>query len=531
MAKKNKKFTNQRKKRRIKKIAISTKSKRKKLGLRLKLVKPERQKKEKVSVPKTKIKIIGIGGGGNSIISEIVNSFTEGKERGDKIFRKVEFVALNTDLQALTKLSKNCKRLGFGKELTQGLGCGMDPELGEKAARGEKERIRKVLEGADFYILITCLGGGTGSGAAPVIAEICKTFKKSSLGIFTLPFKFEGEKKHLITKNSLKKMRPNLNAVNIIPNEKIFQIVDKSTPFKKALSAINQRLTFSLKGLIGMIRRPGLINIDWADFKTILGSTSPTVGRGKICYLNRVKTQGENRATIAAKKVVRNPLNEYGLEGADRILFNIEGNKDLKMQEVNEISKFISDFNRKAKIIFGISLLKPGASSSLRQKIDSGSEIGITLLATGTGKKPKRAKKERKGKAMLKIPLIQVESSKPEPKKRKGKKKIKSSKSYQIKKQGTKSEKDNKREVLLSDSKKKPAPFPTSPPLYRRAKEPPMNLEEKEIKKETKPPTYRKTTRKNALAIRKETEKVEKEILMEEKKWDLPAFLRKKQHG
>ena len=530
MAKKNKKFTNQRKKRRIKKIAISTKSKRKKLGLRLKLVKPERQKREKVSVPKTKIKIIGIGGGGNSIISEIVNSFTEGKERGDKIFRKVEFVALNTDLQALTKLSKNCKRLGFGKELTQGLGCGMDPELGEKAARGEKEKIRKVLEGADFYILITCLGGGTGSGAAPVIAEICKTFKKSSLGIFTLPFKFEGEKKHLITKNSLKKMRPNLNAVNIIPNEKIFQIVDKSTPFKKALSAINQRLTFSLKGLIGMIRRPGLINIDWADFKTILGSTSPTVGRGKICYLNRVKTQGENRATIAAKKVVRNPLNEYGLEGADRILFNIEGNKDLKMQEVNEISKFISDFNRKAKIIFGISLLKPGASSSLRQKIDSGSEIGITLLATGTGKKPKRAKKERKGKAIVKIPLIQVESSETEPKKRKGKKKIKSSKSYQIKKQGTKSEKDNKRKVLLSDSKKKPAPFPTSP-ANRKMKEPPMNLEEKEIKKETKPSTYRKTTRKNALAIRKETEKVEKEILMEEKKWDLPAFLRKKQHG
>ncbi len=333
--------------------------------------------KKKISqlgkIPKARIKIIGIGGGGNSIVSEISR---------DKNLRGIDFIAVNTDFQALKKVAKECKVLKVGQSLTQGLGCGMDPSIGEKAVRDEKEKIKKALGNSDFCILISCLGGGMGSGASPVIAEIIRSLKKISLGIFTLPFKFEGEKKKMIARNSLKKMETDLNAVDIIPNERIFQIIDESTSITNALSMVNHYLVFYLKGLSEMIYKPGLINIDWADFRTILE------GKGKVCYLNRAEAQGENRAVNAVKSVIQSPLNEHSLQGADRILFNIENEGDLKMAEVDQISRTIFNLGRKAKIIFGVSSL------TAKEKSKAEGRIGITLLGVEEKKSPKPVKKD-----------------------------------------------------------------------------------------------------------------------------------------
>jgi cell division protein FtsZ len=449
------------------------KDKKKKKGLKKEKSKSSKEKKvsfsiskeKKIKSPETRIKIVGVGGGGSSIVSEIASRITSSK---------ISFICLNTDVQSLGKVYKKCKTVSFGEELTKGLGCGMDPIVGEEAAKKGKEKLKKSLEGGDFYIIISCLGGGTGSGAAPVVAEICKSFKKTTLGIFTLPFGFEGKKKHQIAKESLKKMISFLNSLIIIPNDKIFEFVDENTALKKALSAINQNLCFVLEGMIGMIQKPGLINIDWADFKAILGSGYSSSEKGKLCYLNRVIARGEDRSSVAVKKVVKNILNDYDLKGADRILFNIEGEKDLKMSEVDHISRSISDFNRKAKIIFGISSL-PDKFSYQKNSENDKNKIGITLLATGMERlftKEKDIKTEH--------PLAEKKTPKKKiPKKKTPKKKI---------------------------PKKKTSPK----------------------KKKNNYPSEKKTVRKNALAVKKDVEKAEKEILKEEEKWSLPAFLRRK---
>jgi cell division protein FtsZ len=394
-------------------------------------------KKEGFKSPRTKIKVIGVGGGGSSIVSEIARS---------KNLRNIDFIAVNTDEQALRKIPKECRILKIGQSLTGGLGCGMNVELGEKAAREAKEKIKSILEGSDFCILIASLGGGTGSGASPVIAEIARTLKKSILGIFTLPFDFEGEKKKTVARNSLRKMKADLSAFSTIPNDRIFQIANKSVPLKEALSTINRKMAFDLEGLMDMIYRAGLINIDWADFKTVLD------GRGKSCFLNRAVAIGEERAAKAAGEVVQNVLQEQEFQKADRILFNIEAGRDLKMSEVDQISELVFASNRKAKIIFGVSM--PGEEEG---------KIGITLLAT---KNPEIFDKKTENK----------DQKKPSKKKK------------------------------ISKQKQEGQP----------AKE-----------EEAGNVRVAKTKRKNALAVKKEEEKEEKEILAEEKKWEFPSFLRK----
>jgi cell division protein FtsZ len=395
--------------------------------------------KEGFKAPRTKIKVIGVGGGGCSIVSEIAKS--------DKL-KNIDFIAVNTDEQALRKTPKECRILKIGQALTGGLGCGMNVEMGEKAAKEARDKIKGILEGADFCILVSSLGGGTGSGASPVIAETARALKKSILGIFTLPFDFEGEKKKTIARNSLRKMRMNLSAFSTIPNDRIFQIAEKSVPLKEALSIINRRMAFNLEGLMDMIYRAGLINIDWADFKTVLD------GRGRDCFLNRAVSSGEERASKAAKEAVKNALQDQEFQKADRILFNIEAGKDLKMSEVDQISSLIFNFNKKAKIIFGVSM--PGEEEN---------KIGITIMATRSpeSSSPKKEKKVLENKKPIK------------------------------KKKASKPKKDDS-----------------------------AGPEEAEGR-------VAKTKRKNALAVKKEEEKEEKEILAEEKKWEFPSFLRKKE--
>jgi cell division protein FtsZ len=341
-------------------------------------------KEEAETIKKTKIRVIGIGGGAGNIVSEIASRM-----------KKASFVVANTDRQALRGTSRKAIRFHFGQNFTQGLGTGMNAELGETACQNEKEKIKKIFEDQDFSVIVACLGGGTGSGASPVFAKISKATGSITLGIFTLPFKFEGEKKMEIARASLEKLKPKLNALCIIPNERIFQIIDKTTPLKQALSAINKKLTESLEGLIETIYQPGLINIDFADFRTILQ------GQGRLAYLNTVEAQKRGssvKETIS--KVLNCPLYPYSIRRAKGILFNIAGEKNLELAEVSQISNTISDLvSPEAKIIFGISQATP---SSSRDKIK------ITLLASGCAPRRRptegRPKKRRVKKKKIKKP-------------------------------------------------------------------------------------------------------------------------------
>ncbi len=418
-----------------------------------------RLKAEKETIKRTKVRVIGIGGGGGSIVSEIASKM-----------KKASFVVANTDRRALRLVSRQVQRFQFGQNLTQGLGTGMVAEIGELAARNEKERIKKILEGQDLCILVGCLGGGTASGAAPVFAKISKNFGNITLGIFTLPFKFEGEKKMEIAKVALEKLKPKLNAFTVIPNERIFQVIDKKTPLKQALSAINKNLAESLGGLIDTIYQPGLINVDFADLKTILD------GQGKLTYLNTVEVQkkGES-AQESIEKVLNNPLYPYGIRGAKGVLLNITGERNLELFEVSQISKTISELvNKEAKIIFGVSHNKKYPDI-----------IKTTLLATGCATKifPKPAKKRRlKKKSALKEGLPVKKARKAKPKK--------------VKVKVSKKPEEENREPAAELPKEMNAPAPEK-------------------------------VRKNALQIKKESEEAEKEMAEKERFWETPAFLRR----
>ena len=336
--------------------------------------KPELVKQIESSIYKLRVKIIGIGGGGSSIISEIAPEI-----------KKVNFVAANTDLQALKEVGKRAIHFQFGKRLTQGLGTGMNPELGEQAAQETNEKIKKILEGQDICVLISCLGGGTGSGAAPVFAKISKKLGNITLGIFTLPFEFEGEKKMEVARASLEKLRPNLNALILISNQRVFQIIDTKTPLKKALSSINKTLAQSLEGLTELFYSPGLIAIDFANFKTIL------TGREKLTFLNTIEAKASNEIEEIAKKALYNPLYSYSTQGAKGILFNIAGGENLSLDGIKQIGSIISNSaNPRARIIWGIT-----------QNEKYKNKIKITLLAIGCQEKEHQNEKERAIKCTL----------------------------------------------------------------------------------------------------------------------------------
>ena len=425
-------------------------------------------------VKKIKIRVIGIGGGGGNIVSEIAQRI-----------KNVSFFAANTDLKALNNLSRNVEKFQFGQNLTQGLGTGMNPEIGETAAKSERERIKKILRGQDFVILIASLGGGVGSGASSIFAKISQNLGNITYGIFTIPFSFEGEKKMEIAKDALRKLRRELNAFTILPNERIFQIIEREIPLKKALSTINKSLADSLQNLIEIISMPGLINIDFADLRTIFE------GRGSLAYLSAIEIEKDKEKEVI-EKALNSPLYPYNIEGAKGVLFNILGPKDLSLAQVSQISKMIFErVDKEAKIIFGISRLK---------KI---SGTNVTLLATGCNLprlifEPKEKKK--KIQPPIKIP--------PKPKK---------------------SEKTTTRPP--------PSP-PKAGPLVERTLRKPQGKQkfEKPVIPPVAKPTNPKATqssagypiRKNALSIKKEVEEEEAEMLAKEKFWEPPTFLRKK---
>lgn len=414
-------------------------------------------KKTGDSVRRPKIKIIGIGGGGGSIVSEIASRV-----------RKVNFVIANTDTQSLKRSSKKAKKFHFGMELTHGLGTGMDVEVASAAAENSKEKIKKMMEGQDLCILVASLGGGTGSGAGPLFAKISKSLGNLTYGIFTLPFEFEGRKKTEIAREALKKIKPNVNAYTVFPNERIFQIIDKNNPLSEALSAINEKLGNDLEGLIEMIYLPALINIDFADLKTIFK------GKGRLAYLNAVDIEGPEKEEVV-KKIISSPLYPYTIRGAKSILYNISGSKDLQLDQVAHLSQIINEaVNRKAKIIFGVS-----QSSKLK------SSIRLTLLALGCS---------TKGLLFL------------------GKE---GEKSVPVKKEKAAPAKKKK----AAPAKKKKTPKP--PKLKKTAAEKKKSIKEMEE-------GLKRKKRKSGVQVKKEEEKAEKELLEREEVWEIPAILRKK---
>ncbi len=326
------------------------------------------------NVHRAKIKVIGVGGGGGNIVSEIASRA-----------QRFDFVGANTDSQALKELSRKVKSFPFGQELTGGLGCGMNAELGEGAAKAEKDRIKRLLEGSDICILIASLGGGTGSGATATFAEVAQELHILCLGIFTLPFAFEGERRRQIAQVALETIKPLVNAYAVIPNEHIFQLIDEKTPLKEALSVVNKKLAATLQGFMDMLSLPGLINIDFADVRSILE------GKGRLAFLNSADATGSAKAQEVVQGILENPLYTYTITGADRVLFNVSGDRNMKMQEVAHISSAISAYNPRARVIFGMS-----CSSRAKDRLK------VTLFAVGCdelGKLQKKARQRRRGAA------------------------------------------------------------------------------------------------------------------------------------
>lgn len=312
-----------------------------------------------------KIKVIGVGGSGGSAINRMI----EAKIRG------VEFVAMNTDAQALHH-NQSPTKVHIGKTTTRGLGAGMNPELGAKAAEESQDELHELLKGSDM-VFITCgLGGGTGTGAAPRIAQIARDLGALTVAVVTKPFAFEGAQRKAIAESGLNELAQSVDTIVTIPNERLLQIIDKKTSLLDAFSIVDDVLRQGVEGIADLITVPGLINVDFADVKAIMedaGSALMGIGRGS----------GENRAMEAAKNAIDSPLLELSIDGAKGILFLVTGGPTLSMYEVNEAAKVITaSADPNAKIIFG---------AVIDESMDD--EIKITVIATGFGVKAKPAKK------------------------------------------------------------------------------------------------------------------------------------------
>jgi cell division protein FtsZ len=302
-----------------------------------------------------KIKVVGVGGSGGSTIRRMV----EAKVRG------VDFMAMNTDIQALHHNPAPVK-IHIGKTVTRGLGAGMDPEVGRKAAEEASNEIRDALKDSDM-VFITCgMGGGTGTGASPIVAEIARELGALTVAVVTKPFAFEGRQRNEIAEKGWEELSKNVDTIITIPNDRILQIIDKKTTFLDAFKTVDEVMRQGVQGISELITIPGLINVDFADVKTIMrdtGSALMGIGIGS----------GDSRAVDAAKMAISSPLLELSIEGAKGILFTITGGNDLTMSEVDEAAKIITNSAaEEAKIIFG---------ANIDETMSNG--IRITVIATG----------------------------------------------------------------------------------------------------------------------------------------------------
>jgi len=284
-----------------------------------------------------RIKVVGVGGGGGNALSFMV---AEGGING------VEFIAVNTDVQALLN-NKATIKIQIGENLTNGLGSGGDPEVGRQAAEESRERLKEDLSGADMIFLACGEGGGTGTGASPVIAEIAKESGALTIAVVTKPFEFEGSKRKFCADEGIMKLKEKVDTLIVVPNQRILNIIDKKTPILEAFKKIDAVLHQGVKGIAELITTPGLINVDFADIRTIMqGSGTALMGVGV--------GSGDKRAIAAIKQAISSPLLDISIEGARGVLFNVVGGQDLTMAEVDEAASIIAkSVDPDADIIFG----------------------------------------------------------------------------------------------------------------------------------------------------------------------------------
>jgi cell division protein FtsZ len=312
--------------------------------------------------PLASIRVVGIGGGGGNAVNRMISAKVEG----------VEFISINTDAQALYH-SQASHRINVGKGITRGLGAGSDPEIGRRAAEESSEELKSALDGADM-VFITCgLGGGTGTGGAPVVADIARELGILTVGVVTRPFSFEGASRSKVADQGLEELRAKVDTLITIPNDRILSIIDKKTPLTDAFIVVDDVLRQAIQGIADLITTHGMINVDFADVRTIMqdaGSALMGIGYGS----------GENRAVDAARAAIESPLLEMSISGAKGILFNITGGNDLSMFEVDEAAKVITEAaDSDANIIFGTVINENYTG-----------EIKCTVIATGFSEEEKK---------------------------------------------------------------------------------------------------------------------------------------------
>lgn len=307
---------------------------------------------------KATIKVVGVGGGGGNAISRM----------REKFIRGIEFIAVNTDTQDLDFCEAH-KKIYIGKTATRGLGTGMNPELGRLAAEENRQEIAEALGGADLVFITAGLGGGTGSGASVVVAEVAKELGSLTVAVVTKPFSFEGGQRGKIAEEALIKLKEKVDTFIVVPNDRIFEIIGKDTSINKAFEAIDNILLSAVQGIAELIAMPGIINVDFADVKTIMRDSGPAlVGIGIA--------SGKDRGISAVKQVLNFPLLEVTIDGAKGVLFSISGGRDLKMAEINDVARLIvENIDSSAKVIFG---------AYYDRKVKQG-RLKVTLVATGFG--------------------------------------------------------------------------------------------------------------------------------------------------
>lgn len=303
-----------------------------------------------------RIKVVGVGGSGSNAITRMIECKLSG----------VEFVAINTDAQDLHHC-KASEKIHIGKNLTKGLGAGMNPELGRQAAEENRDEIQESLKSCDMVFVVYGAGGGTGSGAGPIVAEAAKEAGALTVGVVTRPFSFEGRQRSVVAEESLENLKDRVDTMISIQNDKLLQVIDRNTSLVNAFQIVDDVLRQGVQGISDLITKPGIVNVDFADVRSVMQeSGSALMGIGI--------SSGENRAVQAAKQAINSPLLDISIDGAKGVLFNITGGDDLTMLEVNEAANIITEnVDPNARIIFG---------ASTEETVKKG-EIKITVVATG----------------------------------------------------------------------------------------------------------------------------------------------------
>jgi cell division protein FtsZ len=301
------------------------------------------------------IKVIGVGGGGGNAVNRMIESKLQG----------VEYISANTDAQVLA-FSNAEQKIQIGSNITKGLGSGGNPEIGRQAAEEDKDKILNALEGAEMVFITAGMGGGTGTGGAPIIAKLSKTLGALTVGVVTKPFSFEGSIRMKQAEEGIKLLKECVDTLIVIPNDRLLQVVDKNTSILEAFKIADEVLLQGIQGITDIVIEPGLINVDFADVKTIIANAGTAImGMGRA--------SGENRAIKAAERAINSPILETNIQGAKGILFNISGSSNLTLYEVNEAAEIISKAaNPEANIIFGAVINK-----------ELNDEVKITVIAAG----------------------------------------------------------------------------------------------------------------------------------------------------